>query len=288
MDGSDRMKISELARLSRAHRSTIHHYLNVGLLPPPRVAGPKLHWFGADHLVKLREIGALRERGWSLSRIRNHLARVRVKKSERDVQNDGDALRQRILEHATPRFAERGYDGVRLNELARELGIAKATLYRRFQSKQELFIGCVERVAMTLLPKEVREKTAEQYTTRQEGFLRARAVLQNFDTYRMIRHLLGSVAHGDDPELAEKARTQYHQMLTEGVPLIRRSTSDRKKSLHPELLAYILWGAVMGAGEWMTLRGEFSLDRVLDEYVEFVSFGLLTSMPGSSGTDESA
>ena len=38
-------------------------------------------------------------------------------------------------------------------------------------------------------------------------------------------------------------------------------------------------GAVMGAGEWMTLRGEFSLDRVLEEYVDFVSFGLLASMP---------
>lgn len=288
MDASDLMKIAELARLSGVHRSTIHHYLNVGLLPRPRAAGPKLHWFGADHLVKLREIGALRKRGWSLSRIRTHLARARVKKTERDVQDDGDALRGRILEHATLRFAERGYDGVRLHELARELGIAKATLYRRFRSKQELFIGCVERVAMTLLPKEVREQTAGRYTTRQEGFLRARAVLQNFDAYRTIRHLLGSVAHGGDPELAEKARKQYHQVVTEGVPLIRRSTSERKRPLHPELLAYVLWGAVMGAGEWMALRGEFSLDRVLDEYVEFVSFGLLSSIQESSGTDTSA
>ena len=288
MDASNLMKIAELARLSGVHRSTIHHYLNVGLLPRPRAAGPKLHWFGADHLEKLREIGALRKRGWALSRIRTHLARARVKKTERDVQNDGDAIRGRILEHATLRFAERGYDGVRLHELARELGIAKATLYRRFQSKQELFIGCVERVAFTLLPKEVREQTTGRYTTREEGFLRARAVLQNFDAYRTIRHLLGSVAHGGDPELAEKARKQYHQMVTEGVPLIRRSTSERKRPLHTELLAYILWGAVMGAGEWMALRGEFALDRVLDEYVGFVSFGLLAAMPGASATDNSA
>jgi hypothetical protein len=68
--------------------------------------------------------------------------------------------------------------------------------------------------------------------------------------------------------------------------LIRRSTSARKRRLHPELLAYTLWGAVMGAGEWMTLRGEFSLDRVLEEYVEFVSFGLLATMLESSRTEE--
>jgi hypothetical protein len=64
-------------------------------------------------------------------------------------------------------------------------------------------------------------------------------------------------------------------LATEGLPLIRRSTSERKPPLHPELLAYMLWGAVLGAGEWLTFRGEFSLDRVLDEYVELVSFGLL-------------
>ena len=268
------MKIAELARLSGVHRSTIHHYLNVGLLPRPHVAGPKLHWFGAEHLARLRQIHALRERGLSLSRIRTRLSRARVKKTERDLRNEEGGTRRRILEHATLLFAERGYDGVRLNELARELGIGKATVYRLFQSKQELFIDCVERVAFTLLPKDVREQSEPQYTTRQEGSLRARAVLQHYDAYRAIRHLLGSLAHGDDSELSEKARKQYHQIVTEGLPLIRRSISERKTPLHPELLAYMLWGTVIGAGEWMALRGGFSLDRVLEEFVEFVSFGL--------------
>jgi AcrR family transcriptional regulator/predicted DNA-binding transcriptional regulator AlpA len=281
------MKIAALARVSGVHRSTIHHYLNVGLLPRPRVAGPKLHWFGAEHLARLQQIRALRERGWPISRVRTHLARAPVKKTDGAVPKAGDALRRRIVEHATVLFAERGYDGVRLNDLARELGIGKASLYRRFSNKQALFIDCVERVPFTLLPEEVREKTERRYTVEHEGVLRARAVLQHFDAYRTIIHLLGSVAHGDHPELAEKARKQFHQMVTEGVPLIRRAIRQRKiRPLHPELLAYILWGAVNGAGEWMSLRGEFTLDRVLDEYVDFVSFGLSGSTPGSIVNDK--
>jgi len=51
--------------------------------------------------------------------------------------------------------------------------------------------------------------------------------------------------------------------------------------LHPYVRR--VWGAVMGAGEWMALRGELALDRVLEEYVEFVSFALLASMPGAMG-----
>jgi AcrR family transcriptional regulator len=278
MDAPDSMKIAELARASGVQRSTIHHYLNVGLLPRPRRAGPKLHWFGAEHLARLRQIRVLRERGWPLTRIRKHLAHAPVESSGRDAENDGGAMRRRIVEHATPIFAERGYDGVRLSELARELGIGKATLYRHFRNKQALFIDCLERVTFTLLPKEVRERR-EQHSVEREGDLRARAVLQHFEAYRTILHLLGSVAHGDDPELAGKARKQFHQLATEGVPLIHRAIAERTRPLHAELLAYMLWGAITGAGEWMTSRGELTPDQVLAEYVEFVRFGLRGSSP---------
>lgn len=277
MDAPESMKIAALARASGVQRSTIHHYLNVGLLPRPRMAGPKLHLFGPEHLARLRQIRALRERGWPLTRVRKHLARTAVDKAERSTSSGADPTRQRILEYATPIFAERGYDGVRLHELAHDLGIAKATLYRHFRNKQALFIDCVERVTFTLLPEEVRAQ-AEQ-TVQREGDLRARAVLQHYDAYRTIVHLLGSVAHGSDPVLAERARRQFHRMKTEGVSLIRRATKERARPLHPELLAYVLWGALMGAGEWMTLRGELPLDQVLEEYVELVRFGLLGSAP---------
>src|SRR6185503_17591411 len=101
MTSPDSMKIAELARVSGAHRSTIHHYLNVGLLPRPRVVGPRLHWFGAEHVAKLRDIQALRDRGWSLARIRAHLARVRDRKPDAGVGEHDDSTRQRIVEHAT-------------------------------------------------------------------------------------------------------------------------------------------------------------------------------------------
>src|SRR6185503_20844678 len=105
MTSPDSMKIAELARVSGAHRSTIHHYLNVGLLPRPRVAGPRLHWFGAEHVTKLRDIQALRDRGWSLSRIRAHLSRVRDRNADGGAREHGDSTHRRIVEHATSLFA---------------------------------------------------------------------------------------------------------------------------------------------------------------------------------------
>ena len=49
--------------------------------------------------------------------------------------------KQRILETAGQRFAERGYEMVGINELIEKSGVAKATFYQHFRSKEKL---CVE------------------------------------------------------------------------------------------------------------------------------------------------
>lgn len=49
--------------------------------------------------------------------------------------------KQRILETASRLFSERGYDAVGINELIEKSGVAKATFYQHFRSKEKL---CVE------------------------------------------------------------------------------------------------------------------------------------------------
>jgi AcrR family transcriptional regulator len=49
--------------------------------------------------------------------------------------------KQRILETAARLFAERGYEAVGINELIEKSGVAKATFYQHFRSKEKL---CVE------------------------------------------------------------------------------------------------------------------------------------------------
>ena len=55
------MKIARLCKESGLTRSTIHHYLNIGLLHRPRQAGLNLRLFDETHLNRLRQIRWLRE-----------------------------------------------------------------------------------------------------------------------------------------------------------------------------------------------------------------------------------
>ena len=49
------------------------------------------------------------------------------------------AFRAKAVAAATRLFAERGYRGVTLRSLAKELGVSPMTPYRYFENKEELF-----------------------------------------------------------------------------------------------------------------------------------------------------
>jgi len=59
--------------------------------------------------------------------------------------------RDRILEAAMRHFAERGYRGTRVEDVATEVGVAKGTVFLDFGSKEGLFLEVFKR-AVSLLP----------------------------------------------------------------------------------------------------------------------------------------
>lgn len=53
-------------------------------------------------------------------------------------------VEERILKEAIEKFTDIGYTALNLDDLCRELGISKKTLYEHFPSKKELFQKCAE------------------------------------------------------------------------------------------------------------------------------------------------
>ena len=51
------------------------------------------------------------------------------------------ARRERIVSVAMRHFAERGYEGTRMDAIASELGIAKGSIFQYFGSKAGLFLA---------------------------------------------------------------------------------------------------------------------------------------------------
>jgi AcrR family transcriptional regulator len=54
--------------------------------------------------------------------------------------------REKMLEVAETRFAQKGYDGAHLESIASEVGVRKTALYYYFDSKEALYIAVLERM----------------------------------------------------------------------------------------------------------------------------------------------
>jgi AcrR family transcriptional regulator len=64
---------------------------------------------------------------------------------------DGASRRERIIAAAMRRFAERGYRGARVEDIAADVGVAKGTVFLDFGSKQGLFLATFQE-AVSRLP----------------------------------------------------------------------------------------------------------------------------------------
>ena len=63
---------------------------------------------------------------------------------------DAEARRERIVEVAMRHFAEHGYRGARVEDIANEVGVAKGTVFLDFASKEGLFLAAYQRAVSSL------------------------------------------------------------------------------------------------------------------------------------------
>ena len=57
----------------------------------------------------------------------------------------GEVTRERILDAAEALFAERGFEGASLREVAARVGLRNPSLYNHFDSKESLYAAVLER-----------------------------------------------------------------------------------------------------------------------------------------------
>lgn len=65
----------------------------------------------------------------------------------------GYITKERILQEALHIFAQHGYDGARMDKIASEVGITKASLYFHFKSKEEIFLELFQTIVRKYVVK---------------------------------------------------------------------------------------------------------------------------------------
>ena len=115
-----RMSLSELVERSGVPASTIHHYRRTGLIPPPVREAANRFGYDDSHLQALLEI-------------RSHTS-------------ESPELRERIVDTAIDAFRTHSYNEVTVSDIAESCHMAKGSVYRYFESKEELLTAAIEKL----------------------------------------------------------------------------------------------------------------------------------------------
>jgi len=174
------------------------------------------------------------------------------------------AFRGRAVAAATRLFAERGYRGVTLRSLAKELGVSPMTPYRYFENKEELF-AMVRTEAFRRFADAQRGAVAAvegpEEALRMLGRAYVSFALDEPDAYHIMFELLQAPA-GTYPELdAEQARSfsYLHAAVEAAVDAgILEGDSLRR--------AHYLWAQVHGLVS-LHLAGKLVMGCSLEELV---------------------
>jgi AcrR family transcriptional regulator/predicted DNA-binding transcriptional regulator AlpA len=292
---SRRIKITELAQLSGISKSTIHHYLKMGILHPPKKLGLSLSVYDRTHLRKLKQIHEMRKnQKLPLARIKEILSNENLNTALAHREDEAESLiraledekritrtrkseikRIEIIDTAIALFSKNGYEKTTIEAIADSLHMAKGTVYLYFENKEELFMECIERLTVVAVPEEAWDEIRNEQNALKRLKKRGFAFHKAFPNYKGILTMTKTVLGGDNRKLAEKAIKTLSLMTRPIAKDLRRGTADGIfREIDDELVAHFILAMGEALGCRLIMDSRYTIEQGLEIMFDFVNHGL--------------
>lgn len=113
-------------------------------------------------------------------------------------------MKERIMETALELFAEKGYLGTSMNDIAKQLGFTKAALYKHYTGKQEILDRIVERM------NEMDYERAKQFEMPEGNLAEIVAAYQKTPIEKVRAYSKAQFLHWTEEEFSSR----FRKMLT--------------------------------------------------------------------------
>ena len=175
---------------------------------------------------------------------------------------------QQLLELAEALFAERGYAGASMDELARRAGVTKPVVYELFGSKDGLFGVCVDRSVerlATAIAEAVRAEDEPEARLRAGGLAFIRFAASNRVTFDLMS--MG----GSFEEKARAIRSSQAELVRELMAEMAAEGTDPREL---EVAAHAVNAAYEGVAHWMWAHPDVDIERIADWIAQLLIPGL--------------
>ena len=179
------------------------------------------------------------------------------------------AVRERqLLELAEALFAERGYAGASMDELARRAGVTKPVVYELFGSKDGLFAACVDRSIERLaadISTAVRAQDDPEERLRAGGLAFIRFAAANRVAWDLMS--MG----GSFERKARAVRSSQAELIRELMAEMARDDVDQREL---EVAAHAVNAAYEGVAHWMWAHPDVPIEQIADWIADMLIPGL--------------
>ena len=175
---------------------------------------------------------------------------------------------RQLLELAEALFAERGYAGASMDQLARRAGVTKPVVYELFGSKDGLFGACVDR-SIERLAADI--STAVRAEDEPEARLRAGGLaFIRFAAGNRVAWDLMSMG-GSFEEKARAVRSSQAELIRELMAEMARDDVDQREL---EVAAHAVNAAYEGVAHWMWAHPDVPIEQIADWIADLLIPGL--------------
>lgn len=249
------MKISELEKISGFPRSTIHHYVQNGLLHSPRKTGRTMAYYDRSHVRRLEAIQKIKlDYLKTAKKSRIPLDHIKHKLSESYSlikplnAGSGDSVRtngskeqlkkEKIIEATLQLYSNRGYYLTNIRDIAKAVGISAPTFYRYFKDKRELFVETVEYVVKRF-KQESRAALKNEEDPSQRSIIMFKIFYAHYPKIGEILNQLRSGVIIGDQWAKKRLSSLYKEMMENLVKEINGAIRNGIiRPVNPNLLAY--------------------------------------------------
>lgn len=185
------------------------------------------------------------------------------------------ARREQIINVAASLFESEGYQTTSMEQIADKVGIAKASLYYYFDSKEQLLVDLHEEMMFNLLARQAARTQETELSSEQTLKETMRDILDLmesrpgrlrifFEAYRALPTKFGE-------EIARQRR-RYRQSVVETIQ--RGVDRGEFRECDPELTALALLGMCNWSYQWYRIGGRLRAEAIADEFWELLMSGL--------------
>jgi AcrR family transcriptional regulator len=183
--------------------------------------------------------------------------------------------KQQIIDKAIEYFSRNGIADTKIEDITKDIGIGKGTLYLYFSGKKDLLLHCIDRLTTFVIPNDVWLDIREETNYKLRFQKRLIAFLKTYPTFCGILNLVSQSLESNDTDLSKKAGEAYRLLAGPLIKDLRWAVSHGwVREVDQDVIAFIMLAAGEGLGNMLKIDPRYTIEKVAEITWDFMIGGI--------------